>query len=129
LPKAIPMSQYNREMETFAKSDDYQQTLSYWLDKFQEIPEPLTLPTDRLRPDERTYKSRRDDFVLDSALVQGIKQLGASNGISLVNTLLISFEVYLSKLTGQNDIVVGLPTAGQAATGHFNLVGHCVNLL
>src|SRR5690606_17162502 len=24
LPKAIPMSQYNREMEAFAKSDDYQ---------------------------------------------------------------------------------------------------------
>jgi len=129
LPKVVPMSQYNREMEAYAKSDGYQQTLRYWLDKFQEIPEPLTLPTDRFRPEERTYRSRRDDFVLDAALVQGIKQLGASNGLSLVNTLLISFEVYLSRLTGQSEVVVGLPTAGQAATGHFNLVGHCVNLL
>lgn len=129
LPKAIPMAQYNREMELYATSEDYQQTLSYWLHKFKVIPEPLLVPTDRPRPKERTYQSRRDDFVLDPTLVQGIQQLGAANGLSLVNTLLICFEVYLSRLTGQSDIVIGLPTAGQAATGHFNLVGHCVNLL
>src|SRR5690606_36213402 len=87
------------------------------------------VPTDRPRPEERTYQSRRDDFVLDPLLVQSIKQLGITNGLSLVNTLLISFEVYLNRLTGQSDIVIGLPTAGQASTGHFNLIGHCVNLL
>src|SRR5690606_8346539 len=87
------------------------------------------VPTDRPRPEERTYQSRRDDFVLDPLLVQGIKQLGITNGLSLVNTLLISFEVYLNRLTGQPDIVIGLPTAGQASTGHLNLVGQCGNLL
>src|SRR5690606_374972 len=35
----------------------------------------------------------------------------------------------LHKLTGQGDIVIGFPTAGQAATGNFDLVGHCVNVL
>ena len=129
LPDAIPMAQYNREMEAYAAREEYGHTLRYWLDKFREIPEPLTVPTDRPRPEERTYQSRRDDFVLDPLLVQSIKQLGITNGLSLVNTLLISFEVYLNRLTGQSDIVIGLPTAGQASTGHFNLIGHCVNLL
>lgn len=129
LPDVIPMSQYNREMEAYANSEEFSRTLHYWLHKFQVMPEPFILPADRPGPEERTYESRRDDFVLDATLIQGIKQLGLNNGLSLVNTLLISFEVYLSRLTGRSDIIVGLPTAGQAATGHFNLVGHCVNLL
>jgi non-ribosomal peptide synthetase component F len=40
-----------------------------------------------------------------------------------------AFEIFLHKITGQEDIVYGLPAAGQAATGNLTLVGHCVNLL
>ncbi|HWK56128.1 MAG TPA: amino acid adenylation domain-containing protein [Parapedobacter sp.] len=129
LSEAIPMARYSREMEASVSRENYLETRRYWLEKFNTIPEPLSLPTDRPRPDQRTYKSRRDDFAIDPTLAHGIKRLGATHGLSIVNTLLIAFEVYLSKLTGQTDIVIGLPAAGQSATGYFNLVGHCVNLL
>jgi amino acid adenylation domain-containing protein len=46
-----------------------------------------------------------------------------------MSTLLAGFEVWLYRLTGQADVVVGVLAAGQAATGMYNLVGHCVNLL
>ena len=58
-----------------------------------------------------------------------IKTLGAKAGASLVTTLLAAFEVFLYQKTQQNDIVVGLPSSGQAASGLNNVVGHCVNLL
>lgn len=32
-------------------------------------------------------------------------------------------------MTGQDDLVVGVPAAGQAASGMVKLIGHCVNLL
>src|SRR5690606_20490034 len=35
----------------------------------------------------------------------------------------------LGRLAGQDSVVVGIPAAGQAAGGHANLVGHCVNTL
>src|SRR5690606_19788588 len=40
-----------------------------------------------------------------------------------------SFEAYLHLLTKQATIVLGLPSAGQSATGNYELVGHCVNML
>jgi amino acid adenylation domain-containing protein len=46
-----------------------------------------------------------------------------------VTTLLASFEVLLYQLTGHNDLVVGVPFAGQPTNGMDNLIGHCVNLL
>ncbi|MCB0811431.1 MAG: hypothetical protein KDB96_19300, partial [Flavobacteriales bacterium] len=51
------------------------------------------------------------------------------NGSSFVTTLLTAFELFLYQLTGDADLVVGLPAAGQSDMDMKHLVGHCVNLL
>lgn len=129
LPEVTQFSQYAGEMASFSDSKEYQSTEKYWLGKYKLVPEPLELPTDRPRPIQRTFNSRREDFELPAELVGQIKELGKKTKSSLVSTIMAVFEIFLSKITGQDDIVLGLPTAGQAATGHLVLVGHCVNLL
>ena len=49
-------------------------------------------------------------------------------GASLFATLLAAFKASLHRLSGQADLVVGIPAAGQSVGGHDGLVGHCVNL-
>jgi amino acid adenylation domain-containing protein len=61
--------------------------------------------------------------------VASIKKIGLGASTSLITTILAGFEVFLCQLTGQNDIVVGVPAAGQPVTGMNCLIGHCVNLL
>lgn len=129
LPEATSMSQYAGEVTLFSKSEDYKKVEDYWIKQYQDNIPQFELPTDHPRPAARTYKSQRDDYPLDRGFVSQIKNMGASLGCSFVTTLLAAFEVYIHRLTGQTDIVTGLPSAGQAATGNFNLVGHCVNLL
>jgi non-ribosomal peptide synthetase component F len=58
-----------------------------------------------------------------------VKKAGAKLGASYVTTLTAAFEVFLHRITGSDDVVVGLPAAGQSATGLQALVGHCVNVL
>jgi hypothetical protein len=129
LPDAYPFSQYVRDIQRLSNSDAYRKIEQYWLDQYKTPPPPLELPLDRQRPDIRMYKSQRYDCQIDSTLGKAIKQLGVKAQASLVSTLIAAFEVYLYRSTGQEDIVLGLPTAGQAAMGEFNLVGHCVNVL
>ncbi len=129
LEPADSFSTYATEITAYSTSAEYSNAENYWLRQYQGHAPELTLPTDRPRPAIRTYKSRRDDFNLDPSLLEAIKKTGAKAGSSLVSTLMVAFEVYLHHITGQNDIILGLPTAGQSATGHLNLVGHCVNLL
>ena len=129
LPDAVQFGQYAEEMELFSDSPEYQSTEKYWLENYKLIPEQLELPTDRPRPVQRTFQSRRIDFELPAELVKRIKELGKKSKSSLVSTIMAAFEIFLSKITGQDDIVLGLPAAGQAATDHLVLVGHCVNLL
>jgi len=122
-------SEYALEMEEFENSAHYHEVEQYWLKKYSQVPDSLDLPLDGIRPKQRTFKSRRDDFLLSSDLTVKVKELGRKSKSSLVSTIMAAFEIFLHKITGQDDIVLGLPTAGQAATGHLVLVGHCVNLL
>src|SRR5690606_17731408 len=39
------------------------------------------------------------------------------------------FELLIYKLTGNDDIVLGMPAAGQPITGNHNLISHCISLL
>ena len=101
----------------------------YWLSRFADGTPVLELPTDRPRPARRSFASLREDHVLDADLVAAIRRLGARRGASLFATLLGSFAALVGRLAGQDDVVVGIPAAGQAVDGHEHLVGHAVNLL
>ncbi|KAF1007336.1 MAG: Tyrocidine synthase 3 [Luteibacter sp.] len=114
---------------TYVGTEAAREDERYWLDRYAGAAPVLDLPTDRSRPRRRTFASRREDRTIDAAELAAIRQLGASQGASLYATLLTGFAVLLRRLTGQDDIVIGIPTAGQAAEGEDTLVGHAVNVL
>ncbi|MBC7828215.1 MAG: amino acid adenylation domain-containing protein [Chitinophagaceae bacterium] len=127
--KSPRFSEYAIDQWKFSQSDEYTRIEKYWIDQYQNNIPVLSLPTDFHRPAMRTYGSRREDFVMEPELVASIKKLGAQSGCSFVITLLSLFKLYLHRITNQDDIVVGLPAAGQSITGNYGLIGHCVNLL
>ncbi len=102
---------------------------AYWLARFPGEAPVLDLPTDHPRPGRRGFASRREDYGLDADLVLALRKLGARSGASLFATLLAGFGALLSRISGQQDVVIGIPAAGQSVDGHDDLVGHCVNLL
>lgn len=129
LPETPSFSNYSNDQDLFTDSQEYKDTEIYWLNQFKGSSYQFDLPADLPRPAVRTYKSNRLDFDLDKDLASALKQLGKTNGSSFVTTLLVAFEVFLQRITGQDEIILGLPAAGQSATDNYRLVGHCVNLL
>jgi len=129
LEKAPQISEYAESQLAYAKTPECEATQNFWVNQYNQDVPVLNLPLDFSRPAVRTYKGSRNDYLLDKELFGQIKALGTKAGCSLVTTLLSSFEIFLYQKTGQSDIVVGLPAAGQSATGNYGLVGHCVNLL
>lgn len=129
LPEAIPYSRYALDIEEYQASDDYQRVKDYWLKLYEGVVPRTDLPTDRPRPTTKSYNAARLDLPLSAELVTGLKQLGIRFGSSLVTTLLTTFELLVARKTGQSDLVIGLPAAGQSDMGMKELVGHCVSLL
>ncbi len=129
LKPAPSLSDYAESQSRFRKTEEYKNIERYWLKQFQQSIPVLDLPTDFPRPQVKTYKSHRLDFPLDSDLLNAIKKMGAQSGCTLVTTLMAAYEVFLQQITGQQEIILGIPAAGQSVTGLYGLVGHCVNLL
>lgn len=122
-------SDYTLQQEANIGSAEEIATEAYWLEQFAGSVPVLDLPTDRPRPALRTFDSAREDLEISAEVVAALKQLGVKSSCSFMTTILAGFEVFLYRLTGQEDIVVGISVAGQSATEMLNLVGHCVNLL
>jgi len=127
--KATSLTEFAMEQADYALSRERADVEKYWLKQYEQEVPVLDLPTDHVRPAIRTFKSKRLDFRLDYELVKRLKETGRAQGSSLVLTFLSAFELFLHMVSGQKDIVVGLPASGQSITGHYDLVGHCVNLL
>ncbi|MET0290690.1 MAG: amino acid adenylation domain-containing protein [Pseudoxanthomonas sp.] len=106
-----------------------QQDAGYWASRFADAVPVMDLPLDRPRPARRTFASAREDLVLDAALVQAVRKAGAQRGASLFATLLAGFSTLIARISGERDVVIGIPAAGQSMEGQERLVGHCVNLL
>jgi amino acid adenylation domain-containing protein len=102
---------------------------SYWLAQFKDVPDSLDLPVDRTRPMVRGYAGATFRTHIDAETYRHIKQMGSKKGCTLFATLLAGFQALLHRLSNQNDVVVGVPTAGQSLLEESNLVGHCVNFL
>jgi amino acid adenylation domain-containing protein len=129
VPLPETYSSYVEEELKFMASPEYVKTENYWLNQYESSIPKVTLPTDFPRPQLRTFKGNRLDFPIDNELVSNLKKIGIQSGASLVVTLLAAFEVFLFHQTGQGDLVIGLPAAGQSQSGKTQLIGHCVNLL
>jgi len=129
LNESISFQKYAHQQQIFSQSESYLQIENFWINEFKDSIPVLELPADSPRPVIRTTKSERFDFILDPNLLATIKTLAGQSRCSLAIVLRAVFEVFLYKITGQDDIVLGLPTAGQAATGNYSLMSHCINLL
>ena len=102
---------------------------AFWVGRFSDAIPVLDLPVDRPRAATRTFASRRADHVLDADLLARVRQLGARHGASFFSALVAGFGATLARIAGTDELVIGIPFAGQSTAGHQQLVGHCVNLL
>ncbi len=129
LPPAMPFADYAR-LEAFNK--DSKETLDaerYWVARFADGAPVLDLPTDRPRPLVKSHRGAVQAITIDPARYQRLKQASPKLGGTLFATLLSSFATLLHRITGQNDLVIGVPAAGQTRIGRDELIGHCLNFL
>ena len=125
----VKFTQWVDEELNFNNTDESVKTQKFWLDLFKDNLPEMELPVDKSRPAIRTFNARRIDIPIPNEVVVKLKHLGAQSGASFVTTMVAAFEAFLYRITGTEDIALGLPAAGQNLPGFERLVGHCVNLL
>jgi acyl-CoA synthetase (AMP-forming)/AMP-acid ligase II/acyl carrier protein len=91
---------------------------AYWVRQLDgELP-VLNLPLDFPRPPVFHTEGAKLAFDLDLETSDRLRRLARSKGSSLHALLFAIYGVFLSKYTGQENIIIGIPVAGRKQPGH-----------
>ncbi|WP_156438606.1 non-ribosomal peptide synthetase, partial [Bradyrhizobium valentinum] len=128
-PLAIQYPDYAAWQRRWLTGERLQSQAQYWRNNLSGAPARLALPTDRPRPAEQSFAGAMVPVVIDADLTRGLRRLSQRHGTTLFMTVLAAWAAVLSRLSGQDDIVIGVPSANRGRREVEELIGCFVNTL
>ena len=107
-----------------SKSDE-----EFWLNQFQNGFPKTTLPADFTNSSNKSHRGGEVSLRLDKSFSQTLKKAGQQYRCTPFMTLLAAYGLLLHQLTGQDEIIIGIPTAARTAKFSEKIVGYCTHLL
>ena len=104
-----------------------QQRLSQLVEHLRGAPALLDLPTDRPRPAIQDYRGANLAVEIDAELSSDLRALCQRHGTTMYMTLLAAWSAVLSRLGGQDQVVIGSSHAGRGRVEVEPLIGFFVN--
>ncbi|RDG37178.1 non-ribosomal peptide synthetase [Streptomyces corynorhini] len=128
-PLTTPYAAHTRRQLRWAEGDEAETQTRYWREALEGAPPLLALPTDRPRPPEQSYAGARVAVRLDPSVTSELRALAHAEGATLFTALLTGWYTLLHRLTGEEDLVVGVPVSGRTAPDATDVIGFFVNSL
>jgi tyrocidine synthetase-3 len=128
-PLRIQYKDFSQWQNIEKEKENLKRQEEYWLKEFEgEIP-VLNMPTDYTRPAVQSFEGSALSFEIGMKETTSVKKLALKEGATMYMVLLAVFNILLSKLSSQEDIVIGTPTAGRRHADLEPIIGMFVNTL
>ncbi|HEX3043334.1 MAG TPA: amino acid adenylation domain-containing protein, partial [Bacillota bacterium] len=109
--------EYISSEQNYLNSERFLKDRTFWMEKFRDLPEPVFTQS------SENLAGRRVAYQLDNALSERIRGFITSRKCSL-NTFYTSlFLIYLSKFSGQEDLIIGTPVLNRAGRKERSMFG------
>ncbi|KGD22766.1 non-ribosomal peptide synthetase [Burkholderia pseudomallei] len=128
-PLPLQYADYAAWQRRWLASGQLEKQGAFWQTNLSGAPTLLELPTDRPRPPKQSHAGASVEVKLGAALSERVKRLSQRHGVTPYMTLLSSWAAVLSRLSGQEEVVIGSPVAGRNRTEVEALIGFFVNTL
>ena len=103
--------------------------VEFWRQELAGAPELLELPTDHPRPGRHGFRGATVEFEVPAELTARLEAFNREQGVTMFMTLLAGFGAVLYRYTGQQDIVIGCPTANRTHLELDRLIGYVANVV
>ncbi len=125
----IQYADFAHWQRSWLSGDTLEAQITYWRDQLGDAPPLLELPTDRPRPRTPSYRGGSETALLPATVAEPLRALGQKHGATTFMTALAAFAVVLGRHAGQQDVVIGTPTANRGRVELEPLIGFFVNTL
>jgi hypothetical protein len=113
----------NKQKQTLEKQE------TYWMKLYPAETPVLNLPTDYPRPAHRDFTGNQVEFAIGIEETRALKKIALKEGMTTYMLMLAIFFILLSKLSGQDDIIVGTDVQGRPHENLEQVIGMFVNTL
>ncbi|HEY4181355.1 MAG TPA: non-ribosomal peptide synthase/polyketide synthase [Kofleriaceae bacterium] len=107
--------------------DALDQQLAYWKRRLLGAPHETALPFKGPRPARQTFTGAFVTVTLERNIRDGLAELARRQGATIVMALLAGIRALFYRYTGQQDLVIGVPTANRNDPAVEHLVGLFMN--
>jgi len=128
-PLPLQYKDFSRWQNNLLGTGKISQQEVYWLKQFEMPPPPLNLLTDYPKPKLRSFEAGVISFEIDRDHSEGLKKMAREENITLFMIMMTIYIIFLSKITQQQDIVMGTPLAGRRHPDLEQIIGMFVNIL
>jgi amino acid adenylation domain-containing protein len=128
-PLTLQYADFAVWQRTKVQGESGQQQLAYWKEHLKKPLPVLRLPTDFPRPAIQTHRGNRVTKFLPSSLSQQIRTMCQQEHCSVFMILLATLSLLFSRYTGDEDLIIGAPTAGRNRQEWEELIGCFLNTL
>jgi acyl transferase domain-containing protein/acyl-CoA synthetase (AMP-forming)/AMP-acid ligase II len=129
LSSPMQFQEYARWLKELLETTTMANHKAYWLERFREPTPELNLLTDYSHSATMTFQASQQTLQLASNVSDALRCLSREQGCTLFTTLLAAYKTLLHQLTGQEDILVGVPTVSRSLVDSETLVGFCAHSL
>jgi amino acid adenylation domain-containing protein len=128
-PLRIQYKDFSQWQHREMKTGEIKRQEEYWLKEFAGDAPVLNLPADYKRPEMMLGGGGAAGFEIGVQHTGRLKQMALQEGTTLYMVLLAIFNILLSRVCDQDDILVGVPTAGRSHTDLQSIIGFFINML
>lgn len=128
-PLAIQYADYALWQQQMLSSDVLPRESEYWRRTLEGAPALLELPTDHPRPTHQTFTGDVVEIEMDATLTRALKVVAQRHEVTLYMLVVAAWAVVLSRLSGQEEVVIGTVAANRARPEIEALIGFFVNTL
>ncbi len=128
-PLEIQYADYAQWQRNWLQGEELTRQLEFWRDQLSGAPALLDLPLDRARPAVQSHAGGAVPFMLSPSLTASLLAFSQRHGVTLFMTLLAAWGLLLSRLSGQQDVVIGTAVANRQRREVEGLIGFFVNTL
>jgi hypothetical protein len=107
----IQYADYSVWQRHWLQGEVLERQMNYWRTRLADAPEALELPTDRPRPSLENFAGAIVPISLSAGLSVELVTLSRKEQATLSILLMASFQILLSRWSGQRDLVVGSQAA------------------
>ncbi|WP_338846004.1 amino acid adenylation domain-containing protein [Massilia sp. W12] len=128
-PLKLQYADYAVWQRSQERSADFARHLEYWRNHLHNVTPLLELPSDHPRPAQQSFRGETVEIMLPATLSTKLHDFSQQHGVTLYMSLLLSWGILMSRMSGQNDIVIGVPVANRNQAELEALPGFFVNTL